>query len=191
MLSTVVHLGVVGFTLCGDIWSDSAAVPIPQRETNVMTVGLYAPDNTAQSRPAMLALSEDEQLAVESVSPEDTADATAREKDEAADIPARAKSTDAIYFPATELTKLPTVMLDIPADFSLPAANGADRLAVLWLSINEKGDVAQVTVEDASVSEQEQDVLKDVFSKMKFHAGEINGLPIKSQLKIEVILNQT
>jgi hypothetical protein len=189
MLSTAAHFSVVGFALGSGMWVDNTAMPSSHRENAVMMAGLYAPDSVTQSRLPVIAISNDEQLAAESVYPRtDATEAIAQKKDEAENTRAFARSADTAYLPVTELTRLPSVILDIPADFSLPSTNGAARLAILHLLINQNGDVDQVVVEDAPVSEQEQNLLKDVFSKTKFHAGEVNGMAVKSQLRIEVLL---
>ncbi len=95
----------------------------------------------------------------------------------------------AYYFESRELTKKPLVAVDIPADFLLQVPDAPEQPAVLRLLIGEYGDVDQVIAEDVSLPERARDALVDAFKSIKFHPGEIDGIPVKSQLKITVRLS--
>lgn len=192
ILSTAIHLGVVGFALSGGVWVNGVASPSTQDKMVIMMADLYSSVSAVQPTDVTAAIYDHQQTTAGSVDNQiDVVGVTVQQDNE---TPAHSESllrpTEAIYLQATELTKSPSVQVDIPSDFSLPSANGVSRLAILRLLINENGDVAQVIVEGAAASEQEQNLLKEAFSKAKFHPGEIDGRAVKSQLMIEVILNE-
>lgn len=93
------------------------------------------------------------------------------------------------YFPMNELSEMPQVILDLSPSliFSLP--NALAQLAVLRLFINEQGGIDQVLIDDSFLSESDQNLVIDTFLKTKFQPGKINGLRVKSQMKIEVRLD--
>ncbi|WP_124574258.1 energy transducer TonB [Herminiimonas sp. KBW02] len=92
------------------------------------------------------------------------------------------------YFQPGELTEQPAVLVDISPDLSAVFASGVSQLAVLDLLINESGDIDDVILENSSLPEPAQQLIKDAFSKTKFQPGKVAGMPVKSQLKIEVVL---
>ncbi len=61
--------------------------------------------------------------------------------------------------------------------------------AVLRLLINENGDIDHVTIDETFLSESAARVVKDAFLKIKFYPGKIGNIPVKSQLRILVELN--
>tara|TARA_R110001599_G_scaffold64023_4_gene179452 strand:- start:129557 stop:130204 length:648 start_codon:yes stop_codon:yes gene_type:complete len=191
-LSTVIHLGVVGFALSGGVWINGVTSPSTQDKMVIMMADLYSSVSAVQPTDVMEAIYDHQQTTAGSVDKQvDVVGVTVQQDNE---TPAHSESNlrpaEAIYLQATELTKSPSLQVDIPSDFSLPSSNGVSRVAILRLMINENGDVVQVIVEDAAASEQEQNLLKEAFSKAKFHPGEIDGRAVKSQLMIEVILNE-
>lgn len=92
------------------------------------------------------------------------------------------------YFQPTELTEQPAVVVDISPDLDAIFASGLSQMAILDLFINESGDIDDVFIENSSLSESAQQLIKDAFSKTKFNPGKVAGMPVKSQLKIEVVL---
>jgi len=92
------------------------------------------------------------------------------------------------YFSAKDLTQRPLVLHDVPADLMLVVPGVPAQAATLQLLINEYGEVDQVIVEDSLLPEAAQKTVVDAFVKARFHPGEINGVPVKSQLKIQIML---
>lgn len=92
------------------------------------------------------------------------------------------------YFRTNDLTEKPRVLRDIRPDLSLSLPNGLSQLAVLRLLINERGDIDQVVMEDSALPEEAQHLVLDAFAKTKFQPGKIGDIPVKSQLRIEVML---
>jgi TonB family protein len=95
-------------------------------------------------------------------------------------------NTDPYYVRSDVLNEQPSVLLDISADLPLSAPNGPiQKMAVLELLINEYGEVDRVVVESSSFSEADQDLIVQAFKKAKFKPGRVNGVPVKSRLRIE------
>ncbi len=92
------------------------------------------------------------------------------------------------YFQPSELTEQPVVVVDVSPDLSAVFSSGLSQLAVLDLLINESGDIDDVIMENSSLAEPAQQLIKNAFSKTKFNPGKVAGMPVKSQLKIEVVL---
>lgn len=91
------------------------------------------------------------------------------------------------YFEPAELTEKPHVLLDIASDMTLDVPTVASSV-ILQLLINEDGTIDQVIVEDPDFPEPARNSISKVFSKIKFQAGKVDGVAVKSQLKIEVML---
>jgi len=92
------------------------------------------------------------------------------------------------YFSAKDLTQKPLVVRDVPADLTLIMPDVPAQAATLQILINEYGEIDQVIVEDSLLPEVAQKTVVDAFVKARFHPGEINGVPVKSQLRIEIML---
>ena len=101
------------------------------------------------------------------------------------------KSVKPYYFAAKDLTQKPLVSRDVPADLMLNVPDVPSQAARLQILISEYGDVDQVIVENSLLPEAARKIVVDAFSKLKFHPGEMNGIPVKSQLRIEVMLEDT
>lgn len=92
------------------------------------------------------------------------------------------------YFATKDLTQKPLVSRDVPVDLILNVPDVPSQAARLQILISEYGDVDKVIVENSLLPEAAQKTVVDAFSKLKFHPGEMNGIPVKSQLRIEVML---
>lgn len=94
------------------------------------------------------------------------------------------------YFSAKELTRKPLIMRDIPENLTLNVPTAPPQAAILRMLINEYGDIDRIIVEDTALPDSAREMVIDSFSRMRFHPGEINGIPVRSQLRIEVMLNE-
>jgi hypothetical protein len=94
------------------------------------------------------------------------------------------------YFQAAELTQKPLVLRDVPSDLLFDVPDVPPHAAVLRLLINELGEVDEVIIDDSSVPEAVAQSIIEAFRKARFHAGEIDGTPVKSQVRIEVMLEK-
>jgi hypothetical protein len=92
------------------------------------------------------------------------------------------------YFPANALTQKPLVAVDVSPDLMVIVPGVPPQAAVLRLLINEYGDVDSVVVENSLLPDVAQKKVTEAFSQLRFHPGEIRGVQVKSQLRIEVLL---
>jgi hypothetical protein len=92
------------------------------------------------------------------------------------------------YFPASQLTLKPVVLQDIPANLTVDVPNASGQAAVLRLLINELGEIDKVIVDESSVPERAAQAIAEAFRSIRFRPGEQDGAPVKSQLKIQIML---
>jgi hypothetical protein len=92
------------------------------------------------------------------------------------------------YFPASQLTQKPVVLQDIPANLTIDLPDAPAQAAVLRLLINELGEIDKVIVDESSVPESAAQAITEAFRSIRFRPGEKEGAPVKSQLKIQIML---
>ncbi len=92
------------------------------------------------------------------------------------------------YFRADELTDKPRVLIDPSLDLASSLRMEPAHSTIVRLLINETGEVDQAINEKSTFSEDAQRVILDTFSKMKFEPGTRDGIPVKSELRIEIML---
>jgi hypothetical protein len=116
------------------------------------------------------------------------------------DIPAAVSSGDVSpsrgnhvprYFKLSELTEKPLVVQDVPDDLLRDIPGVSAEPMVLRLFINELGRVDRVAVESSRLSEAEERRVIDAFQATRFEPGKVGRLPVKSQLRIEVLFLMT
>lgn len=103
-------------------------------------------------------------------------------------IPTLLSRSEPHYFRPSELTQKPVVSLDDPSDMKLLVPGLPPRPAILRLLINDEGEVDRVVVEDSYIPEPTEHLIIDAFLKIKFHPGKIGRIPVRSQLRVEVML---
>lgn len=111
-----------------------------------------------------------------------------QQMDETPSLLAIAKPAEPHYFESRELTQKPLIMQDVPADLVLDLPDVPVQAAVLRMLINEYGDIDQVIVVNSLLPDFARQMVVDAFAKTRFHPGRINGLPVKSQIRIEIML---
>lgn len=97
-------------------------------------------------------------------------------------------AADQAYWPRSLLTRPPTPQQSIDLFYPAQAPSGRFR-AVLTLFIDEQGVVQRVRIDEADDSGLPpvlEDAARQTFLRSSFTPGEINGRPIRSQLRIEV-----
>ncbi len=93
------------------------------------------------------------------------------------------------YFKAQELTEKPRVLQDIPANLTLSWPNVAPQVLLLRLMISENGEIDQVKIEGSQLPEYAERMVSDTFSQIKFSPGKIGTAAVKSQMRIQVTLD--
>jgi hypothetical protein len=100
------------------------------------------------------------------------------------------QGTPPYYYLLSELTENPVLVRDIAPYKVEVLPDMSRRPVVVQLLISEKGDVDQVMIEGTSLSEQAKRYIREAFATAKFRAGKIGDLQVKSELSIEVTLEQ-
>jgi len=101
---------------------------------------------------------------------------------------AQAGATDADYLPSRLLTRGPLPQQSIDLFYPELAPYGLFR-AVLTLYIDDQGVVQRVRIDEAQDSGLPialEDVARQTFLRSAFRPGELDGHPVRSQLRIEV-----
>lgn len=91
------------------------------------------------------------------------------------------------YFETRALTQKPLVAVDVPSQLNLPA--DAPAAVTMDLMISEYGDVDDAQVRESELPEDAAESLRKMFLVARFHPGEIDGVPVKSHMRIVVRLD--
>ncbi len=95
------------------------------------------------------------------------------------------------YFQQNELEEKPRVLVDAVPELSFSLPGTTTLSTVLRLFINEQGNIDRVVVEESDIPEKARYLLTDTFADMKFQPGKIDNIPVKSQLRIEALFENT
>ena len=92
------------------------------------------------------------------------------------------------YLPASRLTEPPQVIRDIDPEWRLPGI----QLPVLvgMLLINEYGDVDRVLLDEQTLSPMLVEDIQSRFLAMRFSPGRLQGISVKTALRIEIRLDE-
>ncbi len=94
------------------------------------------------------------------------------------------------YYAPEELTQRPQVLRDVPPILQREWQTREPKKAVLLLLINETGMVDKIEVEESALPAEFERLTLQTFAAARFTAGEIDGVPVKSRIRIEVKLEQ-
>jgi outer membrane biosynthesis protein TonB len=86
------------------------------------------------------------------------------------------------------LTERPKVVEDATSDMRLILPGIESQSVVLRLLINEAGAIDQVEVENSNLTPEVEPIVVGAFNRLRFTPGKIDGVAVKCQLKIEVML---
>ena len=99
---------------------------------------------------------------------------------------------EARYLLSRELSQGPQLIHDVAPDLSyLALPVGPVQSAVLRLFINEQGDIDQVTVVQSALTAEVMQAVQKAYANLKFLPGRQGEVAVKSQLKIEVRLENS
>ncbi|MFC7513906.1 energy transducer TonB [Herbaspirillum sp. GCM10030257] len=90
------------------------------------------------------------------------------------------------YFRPSELTEFPVVIRDISSQLAISGV--PSQTLILRLFINDDGSVIRVVVEDSYLQEKAEHQIVDAFKQAKFTPGKIGRIAVRSQIKIQVML---
>lgn len=183
-LSVAAHAALVSVVLAN---AGVAKGPVARQagELGVLTVSLYRSDGSRDPGAADQALSTERKEAAPPAVEEKTA--LAPQAMDAEPVFPLVEPAEPHYFFTRELAVRPQVRQDLAADFSI--AGVPAQTVILRLFINEEGDIDRVALEQSYLPEEMAQRLVDAFSKLRFHPGTLDNAPVKSQMKIEVRLD--
>ena len=96
------------------------------------------------------------------------------------------------YFRSEQLSVRPVVLRDVALPDNNPLlAPLKTQKAILRIMISELGDIDEVVIEESQLPEAAAEILKDTFAKIKFQPGMIGAIPVRSQMTIEVMLENS
>jgi hypothetical protein len=110
-------------------------------------------------------------------------------RDEVAILPAPA-AAEPYYFLPRELTESPVVVRDISPRMVKALPDTSRRPVLVHLLIHEDGDVDQALIDEETLSKQAKHFISEAFATVKFRPCRIGELSVKSELSIEVTLDQ-
>lgn len=92
------------------------------------------------------------------------------------------------YFHSKELSEKPLVVRDIPPDLGELFPEVTPQAVPIWLFINENGQIDHVRLDNSRLPPYAELLLSKTLARVRFYPGKINGLAVKSRLKIEVLI---
>ncbi len=143
--------------------ASNTAKPDPTPATNAVEPAPAPASNTAEANPAPA-----------------SAQVAAIDADTAPDLP--------YYYSLKQLTERPSVIEDATTDMRLILPGIESQSVILRLLINEAGAIDQVEVEHSNLRPEVEPIVLGAFNRLRFTPGKIDGIAVKSQLKIEVML---
>lgn len=92
------------------------------------------------------------------------------------------------YFRTEQLSVQPIIVhdVDLPQDPLLTPLK--IQTAILRIFVNENGGIDDVLIQASQLPEVAEGILKETFAKMIFQPGMIDGLPVRTEMTIEVSL---
>ena len=94
------------------------------------------------------------------------------------------------YVPVENLTTPPVLLQDVARRVSIAELDGAERKLVFRVRINEYGFIDEVLIESSEVSPEAAEVIRERYYGLRFSPGEIYGFVVRSELRIEVTVEE-
>jgi hypothetical protein len=163
---------------------DSGSIDSPKQNTPPSPT--YVPASTAHFTAANQAISPANTVPPpSSATQSNSVDPSAtQENSQSIDIP--------YYYSLKQLSKKPVVIHDETDSIQLFLPGNETQTLILLLLINETGVIDSVEVEQSNLSTELINIITSEYGKkLRFAPGEIDGLAVKCQLKIQVLLENT
>lgn len=164
---------------------ESAAIPVAPVPANVKNT------DSVVKPPEPELVKHDTSAAESTDRPIDPPQAVEQKPSEAISILPVLTPTEARYFEPDELTEKPHVLRDSTPDQAIVLPDIFPQPAIVHLLINEQGDIDKVMIDESFLSDEAKRFVIEAFAKTKFYPGKLGDMPVKSQLKIEVRLDNT
>jgi hypothetical protein len=90
------------------------------------------------------------------------------------------------YLPRNRLSVVPQVLTNVDVQFPAEVTGIVDLKAQITLFVDEKGTVRRVRFDSAAIPSSFAAAVLDTFLKTRFKPGEVDGLAVRSQIRLEV-----
>lgn len=184
LLSATAHLGA-GFVVAASTGLQGGGTPADAASRKPVSITLETTDKaTAKPRSTVAKSETSEKL------PEQALDEHVVLSQRAATtwVPAIQAPPEPHYFRVSELTEKPHVVRDIASNLTLATPDIPTQAAVLRLFINDEGGIDKVVIEESRLPANAQRRIVDAFSGIMFQPGKIGRLSVRSQLRIQITL---
>lgn len=105
--------------------------------------------------------------------------------------PGAVLSAEAEYVRAGELSQRPRLLSTVHIDVREGVTGRPPRRAYLRVLINERGGVDNVLVDQSDLPADYEQAARDAFLRAEYAPGEIDGVAVRSQIRIEVTYDGT
>ena len=109
-----------------------------------------------------------------------------REKPDETDLPQPGIAVE-MYYPRSALNHPPSLLQDVDLSTLAAIAGDDSKNVVLELFVSEQGTIDRIAFEPGTLDESVQEKLQELLLQLKFSSGEIDGMAVKSRIKIEVM----
>jgi hypothetical protein len=92
-----------------------------------------------------------------------------------------------MYYPRSVLSLPPRLIENVDLSSLAEIAGVDSKNVVLELFVNDQGTIDRIAFEPGALDESVQEKLQELLLQLKFSSGEIDGMAVKSRIKIEVM----
>jgi hypothetical protein len=92
-----------------------------------------------------------------------------------------------IYYPRSALSHPPKLIEDVDLSSLAENVGNASKNVILELFISEQGAIDRIAIESGTLDETVHEKLEELLLQLRFSGGEIDGIAVKSRIKIEVM----
>jgi hypothetical protein len=92
-----------------------------------------------------------------------------------------------IYYPRNVLSQKPQLLQDVDLSSLAAIVGNLSKSVTLELFVSEQGTIDRIAFESVELDEAVQEKLEGLLLQLRFSGGEIDGMAVKSRIKIEVL----
>lgn len=184
LLSVAAHLGLVLVVGIRAGITGGATADLPM-QAKMLAIYLVKPDSAGLPSSSPSA-GDDKQVDESPAYPRDHLPVAQRSIEATPILPIGGQA-EVRYFQSSELTQEPLVANGLVGDKILVVSGISPQSVILQVWISDQGDVERVAV-NANISWDAERLVMDAFSKVKFHPGKIGRIPVRSHLRMEILL---
>lgn len=92
-----------------------------------------------------------------------------------------------IYYPRSALSHPPKLIDDVDLSSLEASAGNVSKNVILELFVSEQGAIDRIAIESGALDETVHGKLEELLLQLRFSGGEIDGIAVKSRIRIEVM----